>query len=295
MSSSVDNQLVQRLVPWTTWLLLIVAGCKANPSSADDVARGVFGEAGCQVTRQQERRMEYACGNDLGAIDLGNLDRQLAGVDDEARRAVMTREFVRSLLPAANRRGEALPRKAILPILKARSDIEATMSRVPAELRQTHGILARPFAAELVSVLVVDSPGTLTLITEDRLGQWNVSVAELASLAMENLAAKAHARPERVSSNGSTWVRVQTGDACDAARLLLPAVRRDIEALLGGSAAYAVPTRDHLMAARADDGKAVRALRAEVKRLYRSQPHPLSDQLFQFEAPGGWRTVPEPL
>lgn len=109
----------------------------------------------------------------------------------------------------------------------------------------------RPFVADLYSVYVVDQPTTATFITQDRLAAWGVDVDTLHKHALTNLEEATRNIPIAAfggKDDKNEWAMVAANDSYDAARILLPSVRRNIASILGPVALAAVPRRDIFIA-----------------------------------------------
>jgi len=107
--------------------------------------------------------------------------------------------------------------------------------------------------ADLVVAFVLPSDGFDVLVNADHLLDWAIEPDALASAAMSNLARWSGDAPwsSEEDERGRRIVSSATGDGWDAARVLLPEVRRHLATeLSGGRVLVGVPNRDLLVAAR---------------------------------------------
>lgn len=273
------------------------SGAYSGPVTDAELAAAVRA-AGCGSFHldRDARRATFLCGEERRDVALPNLDRQLDGIGDPAARDARVRAFL--ALGAADAGGgddappAKLPRDRILPALKSREAIDATLSRIPDEMRGRISIPTQPLAGRVVMTIVIDEPRRMGLVTSQELGLWNTDADTLAALAVQNLASRPSPRPRDDSQGGPKIVLVNSGDSYDAARILVPETRTRIaEALDGGRVFFAIPDRDHLLAARADDDAAVSALRERAANIYAAGNYAITDELLTYDE-GTWGTVP---
>ena len=146
--------------------------------------------------------------------------------------------------------------------------------------------------------LVDDGPATLALvyvlrhaaydvvINADHLLTWGVGVEALRAAAMDNLRAWSASAPWRGELEGTRrLVSSDTGDGGDAARILLPEVRRHIAGEVGGTARVLVglPDRDLLVAGSLDpsDGSFAAQFAAFVADVSHGASEPIEGTLFE--------------
>lgn len=225
---------------------------------------------GCTVKGQEGRTIHATCG-DSGAeasLALENLDQILAGIGDREERVRATERFVHPLTAAAN---ETTPVTAPLahlrPALKTKASIDATFARVSPEVRAKNRLPMWPVAGEVIAVVVVDRPDSMAMVMQPALDRWKTTDEAVWAKALENLDAHPLA-PKRLERAGATLAALDDpADAYEAARILSAKARATLEKEVGGRAVFAIPDREHLVAAKSDDESAVRALRDLAKEL----------------------------
>jgi hypothetical protein len=286
----------------TALALAALLGCKkaAHEKSTHELVLQALAEAGCATKGSDAPVVRFTCGDVTGSLDESNLDAQLAGMADPAQRLAAARQFVKGGTAQRATEDDALPRASLLPMLKARAAIEATLARVaqmtniPAEKRAHFSVPSHTLAGDVVVVLVVDRADTMDTVTGDHLARWKTTPAEVFPVAVSNLAARAAPGPTKRAGGGPLLAEIEGGDEYTATRLLLPDVQRRFVALLGGPAVFALPTRDRLLAARSDNPSAIATLRAEAVRAFSGAAYPITDALLAPEGDGStFRVVPE--
>jgi hypothetical protein len=276
--------------------IVTALGCKGRQGESktpEQLVLQSLAEAGCTGRGASGAIVSFACHDVTGTLDVSNLDAQLADVTDPDKRLAMARQFVAGATASAASATEPteLPRGSLLPSLKSRATLEATMERVPADKRAKFSVPSHPIVKDVVVVVVVDQPDTMALVTTQELETWKTTPEAIFPVALSNLASRTAAAPEKQRLGDATVVAVPHGDEYTAARILLPATQERFATLLGGPAVFAIPTRDRLLAARADDKAAVAALRREATRAFTAGPYPITDALIQADPKGGFHTV----
>ncbi|MCC9643020.1 hypothetical protein LOC71_12095 [Rhodopirellula sp. JC740] len=228
--------------------------------------------------------MQFGLSNLLAQYHQSNLDDDEL---DETVRVTFARmlEMVRAadqVLPETWE--EAKPR---LRVQLCRSDIDA--------LRKA---ITFPFASDITSSVVVDSPHGYAYIRPEDAERWGQSVVDLIEIAKTNLLADSLDCPMGVVEGPPKFIAIQSGDGYDAARVLLPQIRErlirelseDSEASDGEPAAIVgVPNRDFLIAwSAALPTELHEQLARTVAEDSRRQSHPLSEQTFRITAEAIW-------
>jgi hypothetical protein len=278
----------------TALALAALLACKkpAPEKSTHELVLQALAEASCSTQGTEGPVVRFSCGDVTGSLDESNLDAQLATMANPAQRLAAARQFVKGGTAQAATEDDALPRTSLLPMLKARATIEATLARVaqmtnvPAEKRAHFSVPSHTLAGDVVVVLVVDRADTMDMVTGDHLDRWKTTPAEVFPVALSNLAARPASTPTKRPGGGPVLAEIAGGDEYTATRLLLPDVQRRFVALLGGPVVFAVPTRDRLLGARSDQPAAVAALRAEATRGIVGAAYPITDALLAPEGDG---------
>jgi hypothetical protein len=273
--------------------ILAAVACKGRPAegtSRELVVQSLV-ESGCTPGGGDGAVVGFVCHDVKGSLDTSNLDTQLAGVADPDKRLAMARQFVKGATAASADEGAELPRASLLPALKSRESVEATLSRVPPEKRDKFSIPSHTVVQDVVVVIVVDRADTMALVSSQDLEKWKTTPQTLFPIALTNLSSRAAGSPEKQALGGATIVAYPHGDEYTAARILLPQTQEQLATLLGGPAVFAIPTRDRLLAARADDKAALAALGREATRAFAAGPYPITGVLIQADPKGGFHTL----
>jgi hypothetical protein len=140
--------------------------------------------------------------------------------------------------------------------------------------------------ADLALVYVLRQPAYDVVINADHLLTWGVDVDTLRSAALGNLAAWSAGAPWTGELEGDRrLLSSDTGDGSDAARILLPEVRRHLAGECGGPARVIVglPDRDLLVAGslHSSDGTFANQFAAFVADLADGAAEPIAEGLFE--------------
>jgi len=149
--------------------------------------------------------------------------------------------------------------------------------------------LILPGPAGLTIGYVIPGPGFEVLVGAEHLLAWGVGPDDVHAAAMANLAAWSIEAPWAAEESGfRRVVWSDSGEGVDAARILLPEVRAELAADLGGigRVVIGVPERDLLIAAGlADhDDEFSALLAAHVVDRWEAADHPIDQRLFELEA-----------
>lgn len=246
---------------------------------AEAEARGEGPASRCVVAFRQalaeaqpERAIEERHGLDL-LLDDGteiDLERLRAAGDplDAARRLV-------SLLPGsrARRLDWTEARGRLFPRLVGEAFVEGLGDRGDA-------LQLRPLVGAVHVALQLRYPGRSRFVRRDEVDHWLDGGHDPAAAALDNL--REAAASLDVRSVDEHLFALTTGDALDAARLLLPKLADELEERLGRPFLAAVPHRDVLLLAR-DDFAAERALSRHARELHDRAPHPIAAHLVQVD------------
>ena len=163
----------------------------------------------------------------------------------------------------------------LMPLLKGRFELR-TYDFEPAQ---------RPFPGHLAVVYAVDADDAFTLVRPEDVERWGTSVAELHELALDNLLAQTNDEDPLLCepSGGQQLCGWASGDGYDAARMIVPELREQIVAELGGPAAYAVPMENVFLALALgvlENGKTEQLFRVKLQRDFQTSDDPLSPDVF---------------
>lgn len=283
----------------------LALGCKRSPEptasesepvrSSDSVSheaetdaniQAALASEGCEVTRRERRVFFVRCGDsgEDSAINLQNLDGLLQTIPTAEERRARTRQFIQRITKDANL-PEVLPLEKVLLVIRQENYVQATTERMGSGAAPPE-IVSFPFPGNLVVLTAVDTPNNLALVPVSTLAQWKLDDAAVYAKAIERF--DAHPlTPKRVGADDSPTVYRLSGaeDENEASRLLSSKSRASLEKVLGGRAVFAIPDRRQVLAAKADDPRAVAALRA-LTTTYARGPLRISGELFEADDQG---------
>ena len=151
---------------------------------------------------------------------------------------------------------------------------------VSSRLPNLDDALRFPFSSEVQSVVVVDAPNGYAYVKTYNASQWGKAPLEIMEIARDNLL-KASAGVKSHFVPSERLVVMQTHDGYDAARILIPEIRRGLlQAILGrtdGTILVGVPNRDFLIAWPEDAAEVVQAgIRQQLQLDAKEQHHALT-------------------
>ncbi len=160
---------------------------------------------------------------------------------------------------------------------------------------------SQPFVGELHVIAMREIGSSLTGVTQVQLDQWGVGFDEVLRQALSNMgllgfphlshALVAGGQTKRKNDENSEEAGlVFQGDHLTATWLVAERFRDHLSLRLGGDYIVTVPNRDKLIAIRADESGLIASITAG-NRNYRSQPYPLSGQLFAVGSSASGGTV----
>jgi hypothetical protein len=144
------------------------------------------------------------------------------------------------------------------------------------------------FAGGLFAGIVADDARAYMYLMGGTLEKWGVSKEEIFEIALKNLDSRSRdLKLQEFKRGDTTFIAVSAGDGYDAARVMLPGLRKVLGARLGFPFSFGVPNRDFLICWSALGGEASRQFVHErLKDDFEHQPHPLSPSVFQMAADG---------
>jgi len=164
---------------------------------------------------------------------------------------------------------------------------ELDQAQLATEGTKKHALaLLDPGPADLSVAFVLRTPAFDVVINADHLLTWAISPETLRETAMTNLRAWSESAPWTDElADGRHLLSSDTGDGGDAARILLPEVRRHIAGECGGPARVlvALPDRDLLVAGslNAGDPEFPGQLEAFVLEVVEDAHEPIDRRLFE--------------
>lgn len=172
-------------------------------------------------------------------------------------------------------------------------DFESVRERLRPQLMpeshtQEAPLIAFPFAGDLFIGIVIDAANSYTYVTEQHAETWEKGSRELLEVALSNLDVASRGMNLHFSGHDAVKILIaQQADGFDAARILLPDLRKLAGERLGLPYHFAVPNRDFLIMWSADaPDEIMEALSAQVATDAVNQPYPLTPSLFLVEEDG---------
>jgi hypothetical protein len=158
-----------------------------------------------------------------------------------------------------------------------------------------------PFAGELSVIIMRELPGTVVGVTQSTLESWNVSYAEALKQAMNNMNmsplppvtnALSAGGGGRKNAPGEEVGLVFEGDHLTATWIIMERFRDYVIQRLQGDIVFSLPTRNRLVAIRADEPGLIQQI-VSSSRSAVNQTHALTNQLFHISSAttGGLVTV----
>lgn len=273
-------------------LVVVLAACGGSdePSSETvllantsfkEVVAAELQKAGFEAEKGFGQTMEVYVTEGPNRVDVVLDDAFAEYEDDPGRRDEIVEEIVtetgRRLDDGISNASFAEVERNLMPVLKPRFAMRGFPEK-PA---------ATPFPADLSVVYAVDGEHEFTIVTPADVRRWGKTLPEIHELALANLLRQTN-REEKLlcePSAGSELCGWASGDGYDAARMVVPELRRQIERVYDGEPAlYAVPTEGVFVAlplALATRQGTQEALQAKVERDFATaKENPLSPKLF---------------
>lgn len=230
---------------------------------------------------------EFELDADAGTIQSGDLRMGMSNLFAEFRQnEVSLEEFDRLVVENFGRALEMLESpETLMP-----EQWEAAASRLRPQLisnrySEISDAIRFPFSSEVYSAIVVDAPNGYAYVKEHNAEQWGKSPLEIMEVARDNLRdASAGVKSHFVPSE--RLVVMQTNDGYDAARILVPEIRRGLlQAIAGntnGAIFVGIPNRDFLIGWPIDAASAVQnGILQQLRMDADQQHHPLTGVPFR--------------
>ncbi|MCW3052067.1 MAG: hypothetical protein JWN14_1237 [Chthonomonadales bacterium] len=159
-----------------------------------------------------------------------------------------------------------------------------------------------PFAGELSVIIMRELPGTVVGVTKSTLESWGIDYAEALKQSMNNMnmsplppvtnALKAGGGGGRKNAQGEEVGLVFEGDHLTATWIIMERFRDYVIQRLQGDIVFSMPTRNRLVAIRADEPGLIQQIISSGRNAI-NQTHALTNQLFHVSAAttGGLVTI----
>ncbi|MEK6287458.1 MAG: DUF1444 family protein [Acidobacteriota bacterium] len=163
--------------------------------------------------------------------------------------------------------------------IDARDKLRLQLMRTEHTLRAP--VITFPFTREVVVAIAIDLTHAYSYVSPANLERWKVTEELAYEQALSNLEQASAGIQIHATEAPQRLLAIQTGDGYDAARLLLPAMRKLAVEHLGEPCYAAVPNRDFLiMWSRSNPEEFQTLVRAQVRHDCESQPYPLTSTVF---------------
>jgi hypothetical protein len=159
---------------------------------------------------------------------------------------------------------------------------------MPAAIAADTNQIRFPFAGGLLTGIVADQDRAYMYLTRDTLDRWGTPKEDIYRIAIENLEARTKGLKLQQFKRGDTsFIAIGAGDGYDAARIMLPGLKKLLGEKLGFPFNFGVPNRDFLIcwSASADEGSR-QFVKGKLKEDFQHQPYPISLSVFQVAADG---------
>jgi hypothetical protein len=220
------------------------------------------------------------------ALSLDNLWRECRGL---AAGCPAVDRYLRTFTAPANAPDQTVERARIRAVLKDVAwlgEADKLAAQGPPARRAANRLVSRPFVGDLAVVYVLDMPDGMKMLSEGDRGKLGLSVEQLNSLALRNLAAACSDLPSEPVEKGISLIHA--GDSYEASRLLLPSLWQSVAASVKGDLLVAAPSRDFLLCTGSrEDHDVLARFRQLVSLREQSDGHPLSTITLRW-APAGW-------
>jgi hypothetical protein len=159
---------------------------------------------------------------------------------------------------------------------------EAAKSRVrlqlmPSDFCRDGFSVTYPFLDSVLISVVIDSENGYAYVRQEDLQNWQISLFDLYEVARENLKAASQGIEISVIEGPPGLIALQTQDGYDAARILLPELRKFASEQLGSPFYAAVPNRDFLIMWPSETNEEFHeSMRSQVTSDFTSRSHPLT-------------------
>lgn len=152
---------------------------------------------------------------------------------------------------------------------------------------------AEPFAGDLVTAFVLDTPDAIATLPPDQLDEFDLSRAELRQRAMANMRRAFGPLRHRLFSPDAPIHLLDTSgaglasDSYDGARLVLHELWAPLRAEVQGELIAAAPARDVAIFTGTGEPRGPEALRYLAREMFHGEPHPISPQVVRWTT-AGW-------
>jgi len=156
---------------------------------------------------------------------------------------------------------------------------------LPKEHAEKLHVHTYPIAGEIVAGIVVDYKTAPWFVREEHLKQWKIQASELYGASIQNLADTRVKMEVTITEGTDRFIGLEAGDGYDAARILVPKIRKFAAAKLEEPYFAGIPNRDFLILWSRNCSKRFREYAIKkVETDFSIQSYPLSTMLFEVTA-----------
>lgn len=222
-----------------------------------------------------------------GTVYADNVEKACAQQPDHCDEAIQ--RFATSITSAITETGDVAPTGSnVFPVVRS-AGLMRSMSEA-AHGDPEKSLVSQAFTADSVVLYAIDTPNAMRFASAQDLKKQGISAERLQAMAVANIGrlapVKVNAMPD---SNGLVAMIAQDGYA--TSRLFGPEFIKELEQAAGGPVVVAVPTRDWILAVKADDTAAVHKLRDVAARIVRGEPYSVTADLVRWDGKT-WQPVP---
>lgn len=148
-------------------------------------------------------------------------------------------------------------------------------------------LIHRPFTPGIMMAVVLDAGDGYGYVRREDREQWKVSEADLFDQALRNLERSARDITLHEGKGADKMLAIQENDGYDAARILVPSIRKHAAELLGEPFLVGIPNRDFIvMWSTTNSPQFQLSTRDTIANDFANQPYAISGDVFEMWADG---------
>ncbi|MDJ0911769.1 MAG: DUF1444 family protein [Woeseiaceae bacterium] len=211
-----------------------------------------------------------------GRINLHNLYRNAS--DDPAERAGQISTYISAILSEPTETLSSADLPNILPVIRDSAFVaQATLNRDDPTVNE-------PLVADLSVLYVLDFPDRVQFLMESNLAELDLDLEEIRALAVSNLSAKSD---DYIVHTMEQIYFLELDGMYESSALLLDEFWTDVESNIGAEPVVAIPTRDIVIFAPANDPLGIELVRMVAEQIEEDTGYPVSKTLL-IRRDGGW-------
>lgn len=222
-----------------------------------------------------------------GTVYADNVEKACAQEPDHCDEAIQG--FATSITASLTETENLVPTASnLFPVVRSIGLVRSMSEAAHAD--PDKALVSQAFTADSVVLYAIDTPNAMRFASALDLKKQGISAERLEAMAAANIGHLAPVKVEAMpNSNGIVAMIAQDGYA--TSRLFDPDFIKALEQTAGGPVVVAVPTRDWILAVKADDVAAVQKLRDVAARIVRGQPYSVTADLVRWDGKT-WQPVP---